>query len=255
MQNLISVFNSHRMSFAIIALASCLLSSPLQAQNAELDERLLLASPEAVQADAELLAHMNDLAEEAVDNHCAECHAEDLSGGPGVPNLVDFDWLWGVTGLEMTAVEPVMEIMQTITYGVRNTDCDDAIKMFGGCPDTRYSEMPAYAQLGMDEDMINNLVDYVLYLSGEDVNPFAVEVAADVWPVCTECHGEDGSGYKPFGGPDLTDDIWLYGGSGQEIYDVIANGRLGVCPPWGQELSAVTIKALSTYIYFRANGF
>ncbi len=220
-----------------------------------LAESLLNASPETIRANPELLSYMNDLAETAITENCASCHGADLTGDGAVPNLVDYEWIWGIDGFEMTAVESVMEIMQTILYGVRNTECAEEIKMFGACPDTRYSEMPAYGELGWDENKLNNMVDYVLFLSGEDVNPFAVEAASGDWPICVECHNVDGTGYTPFGGPDLTDDIWLFGSSGQEIYDVLATGRMGVCPAWAEELDATTIKALSVYIYNKANGF
>ncbi len=70
-----------------------------------------------------------------------------------------------------------------------------------------------------------------------------------------ECHEVDGTGYTPFGGPDLTDGIWLFGSDGLEIYDVLANGRVGVCPSWSEVLDAATIKALAVYIYNKANGF
>jgi hypothetical protein len=119
-----------------LTLAAALLSAGVAAQQT-LDERLLLASPDTIAADAALDAHMTALAEAAVASHCAGCHGADLQGRTGVPNLVDYDWLWGVTGMEMTTVEPVLEIMQTILYGVRNTNCPDAIKRYGGCPDTR----------------------------------------------------------------------------------------------------------------------
>lgn len=243
----------HQILSCLLVLA-CFLPLTAQAQDVDLRERLLLGSPEAIRADAELLIYANTLAEAAIGEHCAACHGDDLTGTTGVPNLVDYEWLWGITGYEMTETEAMMEVMQTILYGVRNENCADEIKAYGGCPDTRYSEMPAYGQLGMGEDQINNLVDYVLYLTGEDVNPFAVEVAESDWPVCTECHGEDGRGFKPFGGPDLTDDIWLYGSTGPEIFDVLQNGRKGVCPAWGQTLDAASIKALSIYILNKANG-
>lgn len=234
----------------------CQFSATVQAQTAELSERLLTASPETIRADAALLTYTNNLAETAINEQCAACHGADLSGGIGVPDLVDYEWLWGITGMEMTGVEAVMEIMQTILYGVRNVDCADDIKdFFGGCPDTRYSEMPAYAELGFDEARINNMVDYVLALSGTDVNPFAVEAATADWVFCTECHSPEGTGYKPFGGPDLTDDVWLYGSDGAAIYDVIANGRMGACPAWAGQLDAATIKALAVYIYNKSNGF
>tara|TARA_R110000824_G_scaffold52692_4_gene146154 strand:+ start:90865 stop:91566 length:702 start_codon:yes stop_codon:yes gene_type:complete len=227
-----------------------------QAQPADLSERLLLASPETIRAETDLHSYMNNLAETAINEHCAACHGADLTGDTGVPDLVDYEWIWGITGLEMTATESVLEIMQTILYGVRNTDCADEIRdFFGGCPDTRYSEMPAYTELGFDEARINNMVDYVLALNGEDVNPFAVEAATNDWLFCTECHSEDGTGYKAFGGPDLTDEVWLYGSDGAAIYDVVANGRMGVCPAWSEQLNAATIKALAVYIYDKANGF
>ena len=237
-----------------LVLMFLLLAHPSLAQN-PLAESLLNASPETIRANPELLSYMNNLAESAIAENCASCHGADLTGAGAVPNLVDYEWIWGIDGFEMTAVESVMEIMQTILYGVRNTDCAEEIKMFGGCPDTRYSEMPAYGQQGFDENKLNNLVDYVLFLSGEDVNPFAVEAASGDWPICVECHGVDGTGYTPFGGPDLTDDIWLFGSSGQEIYDVLANGRMGVCPAWSAVLDAATIKALAVYIYNKANGY
>ncbi|MBN4075345.1 MAG: hypothetical protein COA71_08065 [SAR86 cluster bacterium] len=235
--------------------ALCLSALPAWAQDNALAERLLLASPETIQANPDLLSYMNSLAEPAIANNCASCHGADLTGGEGVPNLVDYEWLWGVDGFEMTGVESVMKIMQTILYGVRNTDCAEEIKMFGGCPDTRYSQMPAYGELGFNEVRLNNMVDYVLALSGEDVNPSAVEAASSDWAICVECHGVDGTGYTPFGGPDLTDDVWLFGSSGQEIYDVLANGRQGVCPAWSEVLDAATIKALAVYIYYEVNGF
>jgi cytochrome c oxidase cbb3-type subunit 3 len=238
----------------ILVMMVCVFTFPAWAQN-PLAESLLNASPETIRANPDMLSYMNDLAETAIVENCASCHGADLSGSGAVPNLVDYEWIWGVDGFEMTAVESVMEIMQTILYGVRNTDCAEEIKMFGGCPDTRYSEMPAYGNQGYDENKLNNMVDYVLSLSGEDVNPFAVEAASGDWPVCVECHDVDGTGYTPFGGPDLTDDIWLFGSSGPEIYDVLANGRMGVCPAWAEELDATTIKALAVYIYNKANGY
>jgi cytochrome c oxidase cbb3-type subunit 3 len=238
----------------ILVMVAVMAASSSWAQNS-LSDTLLNASPETIRANPELLSYMNNLAETAIAENCAGCHGADLTGAGAVPNLVDYEWIWGIDGFEMTGVESVMEIMQTILYGVRNTDCAEEIKMFGGCPDTRYSEMPAYGELGFDENALNNMVDYVLSLSGEDVNPFAVEAASSLWPVCVECHGPDGTGYTPFGGPDLTDDIWLFGSSGQEIYDVLANGRMSVCPAWSEVLDPSKIKALAVYIYNKAYGY
>lgn len=228
-------------------------SLQLQAQP-DLNERLLLASPGTIAADAELSSHMNTLAEAAASQHCAGCHGADLQGKEGVPSLVDYEWLWGVTGMEMTAAEPVMQIMQTILYGVRDTDCDDATKRYGACPDTRFSEMPGYGTLGFTGQQVDDLVDYVFDLAGEAADAAAIARVAGITGLCAECHGEEGYGVKMYGGPDLTDAVWLYGSSREQVRDVIFNGRKGVCPPWAQRLDAATIKALAVYLYNKSMG-
>jgi cytochrome c oxidase cbb3-type subunit 3 len=235
----------------------CLPSTALfaQARDAQLNERLLLASPTMIEADAALLDYMTALAEPAYASNCASCHGADLAGRDGVPNLADYDWLWGVTGAEPTSIEPVFEIMQTILYGIRDRDCPDDVKQYGACPDTRYSEMPAYKELGFTEAQVDDLVQYVLMLAGQDHDADAATRAAGFSGVCAECHGADGYGYKPFGGPDLTDAVWLYGGTPQAIRTSIADGRLGVCPPWANKLDAATIKALAVYIYRKGQGY
>lgn len=238
----------------LLSLLLILVSQAAFAQR-DLDEALLVASPDMIAADAELKGHMESLAKGAVINHCAACHGENLAGQSGVPNLVDYDWIWGVTGFEMTQSEAVFKIMQTILYGVRNTQCPDEIKRYGACPDTRFSQMPAYSELGFSEQQLNDLVDYVYSISGDDHDTNAVQRVAGLSPLCAECHGDDGTGYKDFGGPDLSDDIWLFGSGRDEVYDVIANGRTESCPAWSQTLNAATIKALSVYIYNQSMGY
>ncbi|HEY8518532.1 MAG TPA: c-type cytochrome [Gammaproteobacteria bacterium] len=230
--------------------------APEAAPDAALAQRVLNASPYTLRADPELAAYVQRTAEAAIAEHCAVCHGADLTGRPGVPNLVDFDWLWGITLEETTEVEPVMKIEQTIRHGIRNQNCpliaDQAL--YGGCPDTRYSEMPGYLAGGMfDASQVDDLVEWVLSLSGRDADPEAVERAQAIRGVCAECHGPEGYGYKPYGGPDLTDDVWLYGSDRETIRDVIANGRLGMCPAWGETLDAPTIKSLALYIWQKAN--
>ena len=237
-----------------LVFLNVLLSSPLFGQQ-NLNEALVLASPDAIQVNEELRAHMEALAVAAISEQCADCHGSDLSGQIGVPNLVDADWIWGVTGYEMTQAETVFEIMQTILYGVRNEDCPDDMKRYGGCPDTRFSQMPGYGQLGFTEKQLNGLVDYVYSLSGMDHDPASMANASSLQSLCVECHGEDGSGYKPFGGPDLTDETWLFGNSRAQVLDVIANGRTESCPAWSSKLDAATIKALSVYIYNKTMGY
>ena len=240
---------SKSFSKGIMVLLLVSFSSVGAAQAPSLSNRLLLASPYAIEVDEELTSYMTHLAESTIAESCQDCHGSDLEGQLGVPNLVDYDWLWGVTGLEMNSVEPVMEIMQTILYGVRNEDCPEDIKQYGACPDTRFSQMPGYGAQRYSEKEINDFVEYVVNLSGGEADEAAVARISDQWLVCAECHGEQGYGYKPFGGPDLSDDIWLFGNSREQIYDVIYHGRTQKCPAWSESLDATTIKALAVYIY------
>lgn len=240
---------------ALACLVPLLAGAEFALAQPELDARLLVASPLTIENEPALLARMTALAEPAYATHCAACHGADFKGREGVPDLSDYDWLWGITGSEPTASEPVFEIMQTILYGVRDRNCSEDVKRYGACPDTRYSEMPAYSELGFTPAQIDDLVQYVLMLSGADFDAAAVERAQGDSGLCAECHGPEGYGYKPFGGPDLTDSVWLYGGTQEQIRASIAAGRLGTCPPWAGTLDAVTIKALAVLLYRKSQGY
>jgi cytochrome c oxidase cbb3-type subunit III len=53
---------------------------------------------------------------------------------------------------------------------------------------------------------------------------------------CAACHGSAGKGAIGF--PDLTDDIWQWGGTPHRILDTIQNGRQAVMPAWAPTLIA-----------------
>jgi cytochrome c oxidase cbb3-type subunit 3 len=219
-------------------------------------ERVVIASPYAIKADAAAAAFVTATAEKAYAENCASCHGADMHGKPGVPDLIDYEFIWGITGEETSDVGPVAELEQTIRYGVRNQDCpavhDQAL--YGDCPDTRYSEMPAYATLGLTGEQIRDMTEYVLSLSGQQADAAAVERAKKDSGQCVECHGPDGRGYRPYGGPDLTDDIWIYGGDRGAITASIAAGRMGRCPAWVDKLDAATIKSLALHIWRKIQG-
>ncbi|ERP92835.1 cytochrome CBB3 [Alcanivorax sp. P2S70] len=46
---------------------------------------------------------------------------------------------------------------------------------------------------------------------------------------CAICHGSDARGAKGY--PNLADDVWLYGGSAEQIVTTITAGRQGMMPP------------------------
>ena len=53
---------------------------------------------------------------------------------------------------------------------------------------------------------------------------------------CATCHGSSGHGVAGF--PDLTDDIWHWGGTPHRILETILDGRQAVMPAWGPVLTA-----------------
>ena len=237
-------------SFAF-GLLACVAATAQPARPLSVADRVVIGSPYAIKADAEADAFVTATAEKAIAANCASCHGADLRGKPGVPDLVDYEFLWGVTFEETSDVGPVAEIEQTVRYGVRNQDCpavhDQAL--YGDCPDTRYSEMPSYTALGLSGEQIRELAEYVLTLSGQDADEAAAARGQAQFGQCTECHGAEGTGYKPYGGPDLTDDVWLYGGDRGAITASIAAGRMGRCPAWVGKLDAATIKSVAVYLW------
>ena len=66
--------------------------------------------------------------------------------------------------------------------------------------------------------------------------------------MCSACHGMDGKGNKIFGAPNLTDDIWLYGGSNAAIRETIVRGRNGMMPAHGDLLGENRTKILAAYV-------
>jgi cytochrome c oxidase cbb3-type subunit 3 len=245
---------------AVAALAACTLAiagaaSAQSPGKRPVAERVVIGSPYAIKVDDEAAAFVTATAEKAIKEHCASCHGADLRGKPGVPNLIDYEFLWGITFEDTNDVGPVTALEQTIRYGIRNQDCPavTALAQYGDCPDTRYSEMPGFLAQGMlTPGQIHDVTEYVLEISGQDADlAAAARGQADFEDDCTECHGAQGKGYKPYGGPDLTDKVWLYGGSRAAITASISAGRLGRCPAWAGKLDAATIKSLAVYLWDR----
>jgi len=155
-------------------------------------------------------------------NNCAGCHGADAHGGPGYPNLADTDWLFGG--------EP-----DTIKAGI-----------LGG----RMGFMPAFAPaLGGDQG-VKEVVQYVLSLSGQQHDSALAEAGkARFNTICVACHGMDAKGNKAMGSPNLTDDVWLFGGSAEDIEFGLRNGRMGKMPAWADILGEQRVHLVATYVY------
>ncbi|QNP40416.1 cytochrome-c oxidase, cbb3-type subunit III [Lysobacter solisilvae (ex Woo and Kim 2020)] len=54
---------------------------------------------------------------------------------------------------------------------------------------------------------------------------------------CATCHGSSAQG--AIGYPNLTDDIWHWGGSPERVLETVLDGREGVMPEWGTVLTGM----------------
>ncbi|MCF2905862.1 cytochrome-c oxidase, cbb3-type subunit III [Octadecabacter sp. CECT 8868] len=212
----------------------------VEAENADLLERLTTVDLAAVSDDDELHGFAINAGSSIFAANCSQCHGRGAAGvqAGGYPNLLDDDWLWGGS---------IDEIVYTVTHGIRNEQSFDS----------RYSEMPKF---GADEilidDEITALVQHVRAISGQEHDAELATVGAELFlDNCASCHGDAGEGMAELGAPNLSDAIWLYGGDEETIYSSIYNARFGVMPAWSEEyraaggLSAAEINAVAVYVH------
>ncbi|KIT16109.1 cytochrome-c oxidase, cbb3-type subunit III [Jannaschia aquimarina] len=187
--------------------------------------------------DPELQAFAQRAGASVFANNCSQCHGAGAAGvqAAGYPNLLDDDWLWGGT---------LEEIAHTVRHGIRN-EAD---------PEARWSEMPAFGDILVEEE-IDALINHVRALGGLS-HDAALAAAGDelFQDNCSSCHGIEGMGMTDLGAPNLTDAIWLYGGSEEEIEHTIRYSRFGVMPPWGERLREADVRAVSAYVHSLGGG-
>ncbi len=69
-------------------------------------------------------------------------------------------------------------------------------------------------------------------------DPQAVKLGRSIFGnTCATCHGSSAQG--AIGYPNLTDDIWHWGGSPDQVLETVLDGREGVMPPWGPTLTGM----------------
>ncbi len=163
-------------------------------------------------------------------NYCAPCHGSDAGGNKGIPNLRDKDWLYGGNP---------QQIKDSITNG-------------------RNGIMPPFGSL-LGEDGVKNVANYVRSLSGQPVDNLRAQFGKPLFMQnCAACHGADAKGNQVLGAPNLTDTIWLYGGSQATVVETITNGRGSVSaitrmPAHKDLLDAGKIQLLTAYVWSLSN--
>jgi len=154
--------------------------------------------------------------------NCAQCHGSDAHGTTGFPNLADKDWLYGGS-----------------PEAIKKTIMDGRIAT---------GMMAWEGALGGDQG-VKEVAAYVISLSGRSVDPELAKAGKAQFAICAGCHGPEGKGNQMLGAPNLTDNVWLYGGSKRAIEESIRNGRAGVMPPWKDILGEEKVHLISAYVY------
>ncbi|MDR0234311.1 MAG: cytochrome-c oxidase, cbb3-type subunit III [Zoogloeaceae bacterium] len=166
--------------------------------------------------------------------YCMQCHGADAGGKPGFPNLTDSDWLYG--GETET-------ILESISGGRRGV-------------------MTSNEYLGADK--IKALANYVLSVNGRPSDTTLANRGRELYmgeAACRTCHGDDMKGNKLLGAPNLTNNIWLYGASEEEIIKGITYGRNvgdgrstnNKMPAWKEFLGEDKVRLLAAYVYSLSN--
>lgn len=198
-------------------------------------DKISAASLQEIVADRELAQFAVAGGAAAFKVNCSPCHGSGAAGGAGYPNLNDDDWLWG---------GDLDSIHTTIMHGIR----------YDQDPDTRISEMPAFADI-LDGDQIKQVAAYVVSLSGTPLDSAMVEPGAAVFAEnCASCHGEDAKGIKDMGAPNLADAIWLKVDGEAQIAAQIRQPKHGAMPGWGTRLGETTVKQLTVYVHSLGGG-
>ncbi len=156
--------------------------------------------------------------------NCALCHGTNAEGNLGYPNLTDNDWLYGGSA---------DQILMTIHNG-------------------RVGAMPEWTKT-LGESGVKAAAEYVMSISGnqnqETLDPAKVTQGKAMFEAnCVACHGPDAKGMTAVGAPNLTDDIWLFGGDRKTIEETIRKGRAGVMPEWQTKLGNERVMLLAAYV-------
>jgi len=200
--------------------------------NAPLDNAIVAAELTEIASNDELRNYSINGGGAVFRTYCSQCHGAGAAGAKGYPNLLDDDWLWG---------GDVEAIYLTIAHGIRS-DIDD---------DTRYSEMPAFADILSDQEITDVSAFVGALAGGVSADHPGAEVFADN---CISCHGEAGEGMREQGAPNLADAIWLYGGEPETIEASVRYSRYGQMPPWTGRLTEAEIRQVAVYVHGLGGG-
>jgi cytochrome c oxidase cbb3-type subunit III len=187
-----------------------------------------------IETDGNLMRIVRENGRTLFGDNCAACHGMNAKGSKGYPNIAQSPMMWG---------DDPETVLETITVGINGTS-----------PDTRVSQMLNFGSGGtLAPGEVSQLAGFVKSLSDPssvtDANRADIQKGKALFAAnCVSCHGENAKGMVETGAPNLTDHFWIYGGSRDDIYHTIYNGRQGHMPSWGERLTPAQIKILTLYL-------
>ncbi len=189
-------------------------------------------------ADAGMRNFAESAAKATFGDNCAPCHGAGGEGAAGLfPNLADDDWLYG---------GDIDTIIETITDG-------------------REGSMPAHEEI-LEAAEIEKLADFVINSAAQGR---AVADGLELFNEagCSACHGEDARGGAinelGTGAANLTDRIWRFGSSREDVLRTIRYGvnqedtpmtRTAIMPAFGEKLPEETVKMLAVKVHELGGG-
>ncbi len=182
----------------------------------EVRRTIATASLESLQGDEVIMAS----ARRIFDRKCGICHGSDARGQASrFPNLMDEAWQWG---------GDAAQIEKTIRGG-------------------RQAVMVGW-QAVLGDDGVKQLALYVRDLGQGGQTQDDDRGATSYKQFCIACHGVSGEGNIMLGAPSLVDDVWLYGGSTEDIEQTIALGRNGFMPAFNDRLDDTQVRMLLAWL-------
>ena len=155
--------------------------------------------------------------------NCSTCHGSDARGAKGFPNLTDQDWLWG------------------------GSEADHLPDHRAG---TRRACMPAWGPV-LGPEGVEQVLAYVLTLSGRNRPPLNSRLtpARRSSRRCVRAAMDSTArAITALGAPNLTDNIWLHGGSEADIRETITGGRTNHMPAQLERLGETKVRLLAAYV-------
>lgn len=185
-------------------------------QFGDIRSSIATASLDSLRNDEAIMAS----ARRIFDRKCGICHGSDAKGQASrFPNLTDDEWQWG---------GDAAQIEQTIRGG-------------------RQALMVGW-QATLGEDGVNEVARYVRGLGPDGQTRDGGRGKTIYNQFCIACHGVTGEGNVMLGAPSLIDDVWLYGGSTEDIAQSIAKGRNGFMPAFNERLDDTQVRMLIAWL-------